>query len=64
MKDVCPCKKCNERYIGCHANCELYLEWNERHLSKKKAYDDAVGFEKDYNRYKKEVCARSKKYGR
>lgn len=22
-----PCKGCEERFIGCHATCERYIEW-------------------------------------
>ena len=42
--DICPCKGCNERKIGCHANCEKYNSWknngveinNEPFIDKKK----------------------------
>lgn len=27
-----PCKGCKDRYPECHADCELYLEWNKEHL--------------------------------
>ena len=25
----CPCYKCEERKVGCHATCERYKEWRE-----------------------------------
>ncbi len=26
-----PCKDCMNRYIGCHADCELYKQWKTNH---------------------------------
>ena len=29
-QDVCPCKNCKERKIGCHAICVAYKEWKKK----------------------------------
>lgn len=34
-KDPCPCtRECERRVPGCHATCEDYIAWNERHRAK------------------------------
>lgn len=25
-----PCNNCNERKVGCHANCDEYLDWRHK----------------------------------
>lgn len=37
---VAPCRKCDERTAGCHANCEKYLTWAKtRNEAKEKDYE-------------------------
>ena len=26
---VCPCAVCEERFVGCHAECEVYKAWQD-----------------------------------
>ena len=33
--EVCPCAVCEERFIGCHAECDAYKAWHERHKAAK-----------------------------
>lgn len=28
-KDVCPCKDCGRRKIGCHSICNDYIKWKD-----------------------------------
>lgn len=28
-RDDCPCKGCENRKIGCHADCKSYLVWSQ-----------------------------------
>lgn len=28
--DICPCKNCDKRKIGCHGECQLYLSWSKQ----------------------------------
>lgn len=32
-----PCKDCNDKYLGCHAKCEEYLEAKKNHEKEKEA---------------------------
>lgn len=25
--DVCPCRGCDKRKVGCHGKCEVYKKW-------------------------------------
>lgn len=34
---IAPCKGCLNRYIGCHADCELYKNWKTGHEEDNKA---------------------------
>lgn len=27
-----PCKECEKRYLGCHANCEEYQAWRSERI--------------------------------
>ena len=29
MNDICPCRTCNDRKVGCHQNCSHYISWKE-----------------------------------
>lgn len=35
-KDVCPCKGCKDRTIGCHSLCSLYNNWKSSGIEIKK----------------------------
>ena len=36
---TCPCGVCEERYLGCHAQCDAYRAWNnERMEEREKMY--------------------------
>lgn len=37
-----PCKFCEKRYVGCHAVCELYLDFKAENEAIKKAMKDDV----------------------
>lgn len=32
MRNNCPCKGCEKRKVGCHANCFEYISWNDDRL--------------------------------
>ena len=34
-KNKCPCYKCNDRDIGCHAKCKNYKNWREKYYNTK-----------------------------
>ena len=43
MRTKVPCKDCNDRYLGCHAECTLYKEYTDtRQVIKdnRKKYND------------------------
>ena len=33
-----PCKDCQKRCAGCHAICQLYLEWQKKHEVERTAH--------------------------
>lgn len=37
MESKCPCNGCEERYVGCHADCEKYKQWDIEHKAAKDA---------------------------
>lgn len=56
-----PCFGCENREIGCHGNCRLYLDWRERHIDALKKRNKKKAEDVDYRRYKMEVCRKGKK---
>lgn len=36
------CKHCTERYVGCHSDCEKYLEDKAKYEAAKAEYSEAV----------------------
>lgn len=36
MRKDTPCRECTERYVGCHAKCEKYINWSTEHIEEKK----------------------------
>ena len=46
MNDA-PCRNCESRSVGCHGECQVYLEWRrdlDEASDKKKKDDSAVDF--------------------
>ena len=38
-----PCVRCDERRVGCHAECERYLTWSaEQRAAKEQDYKDRL----------------------
>jgi hypothetical protein len=29
------CKDCKDRHVGCHGECEAYIEWDRKHRAEK-----------------------------
>lgn len=55
---IAPCKDCKERKLGCHANCEKYLEFRSHQDSinriKKTEHENrSYSFESALNRRRK-----------
>ena len=45
-----PCKNCEDRELGCHSECEKYLEFQEQRRSvNKKRQHDAVMHDVKFN---------------
>ena len=60
-----PCKDCTDREIGCHSNCEKYIEWKNEHNRKREVLrkdEDIKDFIEDlkYRRYEKYLNKKSK----
>ena len=56
-----PCKDCTDRTIGCHANCQNYLEWKKREdllKAEKREVGRAVS---DIIDYKRKAISKNKK---
>jgi len=28
---TCPCSVCDDRYLGCHSQCDAYKAWHDAH---------------------------------
>ena len=66
MSDICPCKNCDIRYIGCHSECAAYNFWRSE-TAKVNDYIKAQK-EKEYILDKVKRCGidrikRSKRHG-
>lgn len=33
---ICPCNLCEDRFVGCHARCEVYKAWKDEIADQKK----------------------------
>lgn len=59
MRIINTCKDCPNRYIGCHADCETYIqaeqEWQKRKDFIRKAKREAYG----YYTFKRDMVHRS-----
>lgn len=34
---TCPCGVCEERFVGCHAECEAYQKWRAEYAKQSRA---------------------------
>lgn len=53
----CPCYKCPKRFLGCHATCKDYHDWQrerKEYLAKIRAEKDIVGYFAQSNISKKD----------
>ena len=37
-----PCRDCQDRHVGCHADCERHLEWQKQKDREKQKLSDAT----------------------
>ena len=33
---TCPCGVCEERFVGCHAECEVFRAWHEEQMERRR----------------------------
>lgn len=45
----CPCMNCGERQIGCHSNCEPYLNYDNKCKALRKTRTNNKNFEREIN---------------
>ena len=53
-----PCKECGNRYVGCHADCSLYMDFRKRLNDQNETIRQER--EKDYEWYGKVKDGRTK----
>lgn len=56
-----PCKDCEKRHPGCHADCAPYLEARERNQAANAEERKTIEEKLDYIRYKLDQIEKSKK---
>ena len=49
---VAPCKDCQERKIGCHSDCEKYLEYLKLHKETEIQFDEYDKYKRNHRRFK------------
>jgi hypothetical protein len=60
-KKESPCRDCDHRSAGCHAECAVYKDWKEEASKQKKAEKQKAVDEYRYNSYKQLTRYRVKK---
>lgn len=50
-KKIAPCKGCQDRYLGCHSECEKYKEYEEYKKGQEAVVDGSSGW--SYTRSKR-----------
>ena len=48
----CKCKGCEERFVGCHAQCEDYKNYQKEWNAHKQKIKDAKNKDKEYREHK------------
>lgn len=52
-KEECPCKYCkDDRYVGCHSECDKYKNWNSDTQKDRDDYNKEVFTNKSLDSYK------------
>lgn len=46
------CKKCKDRYVGCHSNCEAYIKERDEFEQLKKQIEQEKQRDRVYNDYR------------
>lgn len=55
-----PCKICNKRHLGCHAECKVYKAYKDE----LKRLREEIQRSKEFSGYRCEVFAKQEKYKR
>jgi len=42
MIEMCPCRDCPDRHIGCHGKCDKYQEWARLNTLEREKRQEAV----------------------
>lgn len=68
MKKLPPCKGCEERFPGCHADCERYKNWKTEHQARMeekyaaKKLDESTISERSQRKHWQNSRYRNRKY--
>ena len=56
-----PCQDCKDRYLGCHSNCQKYLEAKAEHSKEKESVTQIKEDERRFDSYEIERRSKIKK---
>ena len=55
MSKDSPCKNCNERHYGCHAECDLYASYDKERKIEREKRLEACEFERGFAEHSREL---------
>lgn len=56
LKQLSPCRDCQDRQLGCHSDCDKYKEWKNFFDADKKKYQDDKEKQKQAREVVKNAC--------
>lgn len=67
METGCPCKGCQDRYVGCHGQCDMYKGWRAEydrvHAAVEAQRDVEKKFQDNHKMYKDRMLRIKKRGG-
>ena len=55
MRTKSPCKDCLNRQSECHSSCQIYLDWQQTHISELRAENSVKYVNKEIRNHKSET---------
>jgi len=58
---TCPCGLCEERYLGCHAQCDAYRAWNSERMAEREKMYQRINRKDMLDGFKAEAIRKAKR---
>ena len=57
----CPCQGCEDRFVGCHAECERYAAWKERRREQWHQLQESIAGAREFGGFRRSTYEKARR---